>query len=189
MSYNNDEYHKLLHGGWSYPTNSGGVTDEQIQEAVNSYLAENPVTGGEPGPQGPQGEPGPQGPAGDSGTILFDSSTGDNTNATIELTDDINSYSHVEIIYGLSNNVSSARALNNQTIAMSIIQSTSDCFKITTGVATFNGTQLNRGSDGLERQLIINHATDGQLDFTGSVAESGYYISIYRIIGYKCGEV
>lgn len=71
----------------------GGASDEVIAEAVDKYLAENPVTGGATpeqaeqieanaqaikelqeggvqgpeGPQGPQGETGPQGPAGPQG--------------------------------------------------------------------------------------------------------------------------
>lgn len=179
---------------------------------TNDKGLENPTPVNLMGPQGPQGEQGPkgeqgeagetgaQGPAGekgdpgekgekgdpgDSGTLLFGSADGDNTSATIQLSDNVSDYSHVEIIYGVAGTVSSARALKGQTVAMSITQSDADSFKITTGQAVLNGTQLTRGADGSERQLIINHATEGQLDFTGSTPDSGYYISIYRVIGFK----
>lgn len=119
------------------------------------------------------------------GRILFESADGDSTSTAITLSDDVSNYNYIEIIYGTTDGVSSAKALSGQTVAMAIMQSDADCFKITTGVAALSGTQLTRGSDGRERQLIINHATEGQLDFTGSSSESGYYISIYRVIGYK----
>ncbi len=120
-----------------------------------------------------------------NGKILFDLAEGDNLSATIGLLDDVANYSYIEIIYGVDGAVSSAQALKGQTVAMSITQSDADSFKITTGKAVLNGTQLTRGADGSERQLIINHATEGQLDFTGSTSDSGYYISIYRVIGFK----
>lgn len=118
-------------------------------------------------------------------SVLFESADGDSTSAAITLSDDVSNYSHIEIIYGTADGVSSAKALSGQTVAMASMQSDADCFKITTGAAALNGTQLTRGADERERQLIINHATEGQLDFTGSSADSGYYISIYRVIGYK----
>lgn len=58
------------------PDGGGGsstVTDEQVAQAVEKYLEENPVPPGEPGPEGPQGpvgpqgDPGPQGPQGEKG--------------------------------------------------------------------------------------------------------------------------
>lgn len=173
---------------------------------TNDKGLENPTTVNIMGPQGPQGEQGPkgeqgeagatgaQGPAGekgekgdpgDSGTLLFGLADGNNTSTTIGLLDDVANYSYIEIIYGVDGAVSSARVLSGQTAAMSITQSDADCFKITTGKAVLNGTRLTRGANGSERQLIINHATDGQLDFTGSTPDSGYYISIYRVIGFK----
>lgn len=118
-------------------------------------------------------------------SVLFESTDGDSASETITLSDDVSNYSYIEIIYGVSGNVSSAKALSGQTVAMSITQSDADCFKITTGAAALSGTQLTRGTDGAERQLTINHATEGQLDFTGTTADSGYYISIYKVIGYK----
>ena len=119
------------------------------------------------------------------GRILFEQANGDSTSATITLSDDVSNYNYVEVIYGTADGISSAKALSGQTVAMAIMQSDADCFKITTGTALLSGTQLTRGADGRERQLIINHATEGQLDFTGSSADSGYYISVYRVIGYK----
>lgn len=118
-------------------------------------------------------------------TVLYENTDGNNTSDTITLSDDVTNYSYIEVIYGISDSVSSARASVGQTVAMSITQSDTDCFKITTGTATLSGTKLTRGAEGTERQLIINHATEGQLDFSGSTPDSGYYIRIYRVIGYK----
>lgn len=133
----------------------------------------------------------------DAPTILFDSA-GDNTSEKIMLSDNVNNYETIEVIYGLNTRDAGGSANSAKYLAkyqkflpLFIIFSGGIGITFYTSLCMFSGNYLLRGTqvdnNDRDRRIEIDHGTSGALNFKGATYKSadGFAIYIYRVIGYK----
>lgn len=136
--------------------------------------------------------------AASGGTILYENADGDNTSETITLSDSVENYNMLEVVYGAAATRQTVRCMVGDTAPtiMSLVGGNDASISIFSGAFLTKDDTLLRGtalSDALgkttlsERSFSVIHNTEGELAVTGAVrtAAEGYYISIYRVIAYK----